>query len=163
MSMSLLMESTSQWQTPATAGNISPTCCWLCLESVWGWIYICTSNCNIIMILMMRSILSGKLTGEDYDSWPISWLCISRAHKDVCKIELSEREKRLETQEYERRLLEEEVVRLKRAIQSGGVTEPHHDGDTPATPVPEYNGPTPHNQHEEERLRQEQEQHIKQQ
>ena len=91
---------------------------------------------------------------------------IPRAHKDVCMTELESLESHIKSREEEKFGLEQEVSRLKRASQKGGVTDhPVHqrDGDTPPTPHPQQDGPTPPPDQQQEEARRQQEEQKRQQ
>jgi len=114
---------------------------------------------NIYQYTLLRHL--DEKHSEIHSEWQAD-----RAHKDVCMTELESLESHIKSREEEKFGLEQEVSRLKRAIQKGGVTDhPVHqrDGDTPPTPHPQQDGPTPPPDHQQEEARRQHEEQKRQQ
>jgi len=135
-------------------------------ESCNCWKYIavlllCVTGVSVGLNIYQYTIL--KHLDDKHTEIHSEWQA-DRAHKDVCMTELSSLESHIKTREEEKFGLEQEVSRLKRAIQQGGVTDhPGHqqDGDTPPTPHPQQDGPTPPHHHQQEEARRQREEQLR--
>eukprot|EP00092_Neocalanus_flemingeri_P073327 GFUD01090440.1.p1 GENE.GFUD01090440.1~~GFUD01090440.1.p1 ORF type:complete len:202 (+),score=53.55 GFUD01090440.1:42-647(+) len=138
--------------------------CWKFLSILMIAVTVLTLCLNVYQFKLIDGYLKDIQELNDTHHTRHSEWEADRHSVEECRAEMQTMESHMNNRETEKSKLEQEVTRLRRAIQKGGVTEDphpdhedHHAGDTPPTPHPEQNYPTrPNHQQLEEQQRQQQ-------